>query len=242
MSKAEGAIAGSDAAKGAAEAYARVRQTSDIQYAPINPPANPPLKRTPPEVPEWLKAIGRFFEWIGDAIRSVFEPLGKLLGLSWPVLQWILIGLAVLFVLALLYRSFGHLLRLRKPATAEVESEWIPDRGQAVALLDEADRLAASGEYEAATHLLLQRSVYHIETARPGLLPPASTAREIATHPQLPERARLAFSTIAARVERSLFALRRLDLADWQQARAAYADFALARLDDGARTEAIAPA
>jgi len=33
---------------------------------------------------------------------------------------------------------------------------------------------------------------------------------------------------IAERVERSLFALRRLGADDWQAARAAYADFALA--------------
>jgi hypothetical protein len=40
-------------------------------------------------------------------------------------------------------------------------------------------------------------------------------------------RAREAFAIIAARVERSLFALRELDLGDWQASRAAYADFAL---------------
>ncbi len=50
----------------------------------------------------------------------------------------------------------------------------------------------------------------------------------------LPERARAAFAAIAARVERSLFALRDLDAADWREARAAYSDFALQRLPGGA--------
>jgi hypothetical protein len=103
------------------------------------------------------------------------------------VLQWILLGLAVLGVGLLIWRFAEPLLgRRRKPAD-EAEPEWIPDQGQAIALLDEADRLAAAGRFDEATHLLLQRSVFHIESARPGLLPPASTAREIPACPNAPE-------------------------------------------------------
>jgi hypothetical protein len=111
----------------------------------------------------------------------------------------------------------------------EEEPEWIPDRDAAVALLEDADRLAADGRFGEAAHLLLQRSVHHIAEARPDWLQPASTAREIAVLPMLPERARQAFGAISTRVERSLFALRELDAADWQAARAAYAEFALQR-------------
>ena len=95
-------------------------------------------------------------------------------------------------------------------------------------MLDDADRLAAEGRFDEATHLLLQRSVGQIAAARPEWLEPSSTAREIAALPALPEPARHAFGVIAERVERSLFALRRLGPDDWQAARAAYADFALA--------------
>ena len=56
------------------------------------------------------------------------------------------------------------------------------------------------------------------------------TARELAALPALPDGARTAFGTIAGRVERSLFALRALGAEDWHAARAAYAEFALARL------------
>ncbi len=109
----------------------------------------------------------------------------------------------------------------------------MPDRDEALALLEDADRLAAAGRFDEATHLLLRRSVSQIAGARPDWVHPASTAREIAAISALPDAARRAFALIAGRVERSLFALRALDAADWQAARAAYADFALQRLPSG---------
>ena len=118
--------------------------------------------------------------------------------------------------------------RMRPPALPE--EEWTPDRQAAEALLADADRLAREGRFDEAVHLLLRRSVADIAAARPDWLLPASTAREIASFPRLPERARSAFGVIAQRVERSLFALRRLDEADWSAARGAYAEFALAEL------------
>ena len=107
---------------------------------------------------------------------------------------------------------------------------WAPAAGDALALLEDADALAAQGRYDEATHLLLKRSVGQIAAARPDLVEPATTARELAALPSLPDGARTAFGTIATRVERSLFALRTLSADDWQAARAAYAEFALARL------------
>jgi hypothetical protein len=74
--------------------------------------------------------------------------------------------------------------------------------------------------------------VAHIAATRPEWLHPASTAREIAGLRPLPQRARDAFALIAARVEQSRYALRPLAAADWQAARAAYADFALQRLEE----------
>jgi len=210
-------IAGAEAAQNAVRDWEAVRAASDIQFAPLPPPKPP----APP--PAWLTELGK---WLAD----MFEPLGKALGLSWPVLQWILIGLAALGVLFIFWRLIQPLLdRPRRPKTAQ-EEEWTPDRAAAVALLEDADRLAAEGRYGEAAHLLLQRSVSHISAARPDWLMPASTAREIAASPSLPERARNAFTAIAVRVERSLFALRELDAADWRAARDAYADFALAEL------------
>ena len=216
MTTGSGAIQGAEAASDAARDYAAVRASSDIQFGPVTPPA-------PDPPPEWLKALARF-------LRELFEPLGRALGLSWPTVEKILIGLAVLLVAYILWRVAIQPLLARRSAPAVDEPEWVPNRDAAIALLDDADRLAAEGRYDAATHLLLQRSVRHIADARPDWLGPASTAREIAALEALPARAREAFSAIATRVERSRFALRALELTDWQAARAAYADFALARL------------
>ncbi len=194
-----------------------MREAGDIQFAPVEP-------KPPPETPGWLERLN---EWL----RELFEPLGRALGMSWPTVQWVLIALAVLMALVTAWFLLAPLIerwRLRQPAAPE--EVWSPDRDSAAALLADADRLAGEGRYEDAVHLLLKRSVADIAEARPDWLLPASTAREIALFPKLPERARSAFSVIAERVERSLFALRRLDEADWSAARQAYAEFALAEL------------
>jgi len=209
-------IAGATASAEAARDWQTVRADGDIQFAPL-----PPIEQ--PRTPGWLEALG---EWL----RSVLEPLGKAIGLSWPVIEKVLIAFAVLCALAILWRLLRPLIERLRDRQPEAPPEWAPDRAAAVALLEDADRLAAEGRYGEAVHLLLRRSVGHIAETRPDWLLPASTAREIAAFPMLPERARQAFGAIATRVERSLFALRELERDDWTVARAAYADFALADL------------
>jgi hypothetical protein len=191
-----------------------MRRSTEIQFAPL-----PPIK--PPETPAWLESLQR-------ALETLFGPLAKGLISAWPVIEKVLIAGAVVLALYLAWRLLGPLLGLRR--RVRVEEVWTPIREEALALLDDADRLAAEGRYGEAAHLLLQRSVGQIRAARPGALQPASTAREIAALPQLPQAARRAFGIVVERVERSLFALRDLDAGDWSVARAAYADFALTEL------------
>lgn len=209
-------IAGSTAAGDVLRDWQAVRGDATIQYAPL-PPYRPP----PP--PDWLKTLG---EWL----EKLFAPLGKALGLSWPVVEWLLIALAALAVLFIAWRLAQPLLSRMRHAPPPAEPEWAPGRAEALALLEDADRLAAEGRFGEAAHLLLQRSVRHIAEVRPEWLMPASTAREIMHMPALPRRARAAFATIAERVERSRYALRALDERDWTEARAAYADFALQQI------------
>lgn len=203
----------------AGKAWETIRANQDIQFGTLDPPKAP-------ETPSWFLQLLEFF-----------RPFAEALGMSWPVLQWILLGLFVLLMAWLLWRLVEPMARIRFQKRADTEGEdphgWSPDRAEALALLEDADRLAEQGRYDEATHLLLQRSVGQIREARPGTLEPSSTAREIATLAVLPHRARAAFAVIADRVERSLFALRRLEAADWQAARAAYAEFALADLRAG---------
>lgn len=191
-----------------------MRRSAEIQFAPL-----PPFK--PPETPAWLESLQR-------ALEVIFGPLAKGLIAAWPVIEKGLIVAALVLALYLAWRLLGPLLGLRR--RVRVEEAWTPSREEALALLEDADRLAAEGRYGEAAHLLLQRSVGQIRAARPGTLQPASTAREIAALPQLPQAARGAFTIVVERVERSLFALRDLDAGDWSAARVAYADFALAEL------------
>ena len=203
-----------------AEAFAQMRADPDLQFAPVEmPQAEPP--------PDWLTDVLR---WLG----RIFEPVAQALVSGWPVIKWVLAALAVLTLAYLLWRLLGPDLFASRRRKETVEEDWTPERAAALALLEDADRLAAQGRYDEATHLLLQRSVGQIAAARPDLFEPSSTARELAAEPALPEAARKAFGVIAARVERSLFALRSLGQEDWQAARDAYAEFALARLRQAA--------
>lgn len=186
----------------------------DIQYAPV-----PPYKAPRSEPPEWLVAIMRF-------IAKLFEPLGRLLGTGWGAIEIVLAALAALgaaWILWTLYQRW----RLTRALTPPASEAPVIDRATALALLEDADALAAEGRFDEAVHLLLQRSVHHIAAARPDWLSPSSTAREIGSIPGLPAAARQAFTLIAREVERSLYALRALAAEDWQRARAAYAAFAL---------------
>jgi hypothetical protein len=195
-----------------------LRGNGDIQFAPLTPPEQQP--------PRWWVD---FIEWLGRVLKPAGDflaSLGDLIGLSGQIMLWLLAGIAAGLVALLLWRLF-HDGRRRRAAPGESTPEWAPDAGEALALLEDADRLAARGRYAEATRLLLKRSVGQIAAARPGLLEPSSTAREIAMLPALSDRARAAFGVIAERVERSLFALRGLTRDDWRTARAAYADFAL---------------
>lgn len=210
--------------------WEQLRADGNIQFAPVTIPD------TPPPEPSWLsQQIDAFFKWLGE----VLAPVGDALGASWWWLQWVLPAIVALLALVLIIRLIDPaLLRFRRKGKGVAgptrEETWRPDAASSLALLEDADRLAAEGRFDEATHLLLKRSVAQISAARPDWVEPSSTARELAALPALPGPARDAFGVIATRVEASLFALRRLDRADWEAARAAYAEFALTRFD-GAR-------
>ncbi len=216
IAETEGASPPSQA--GGSAAWREVRADSEIQFEPVEIPD------VPPEPPGWFQ---QFLDWLGEKI----EPFGRWLGESWPTLKWVLLALVIALILYMVYRTLGPMLGVSK-ARGELDEveEWRPDEQESVALLKDADRLAAEGKYDEATHLLLRRSVGQIASARPDWVEPSSTARELASLAALPDAARSAFAVIAERVERSLFALRSLDRNDWEAARGAYAEFALARI------------
>jgi hypothetical protein len=197
-----------------------LRADEQIQFAPLARPERP-------EPPDWWREVAEFLSDLFSPLADLLGALGRALGMSGQAIMWLLIAGAAVLVAILLVRHLGP-LAVRRTSVDEAALEWTPDSGEALALLEDADQLAAGGRYDEATRLLLRRSVGQIAAARPGLLEPSSTAREIAALATLPEAVRGAFSVIAERVERSLFALRTLSADDWHAARAAYADFALA--------------
>ncbi|MBD2840756.1 hypothetical protein IB285_00630 [Erythrobacter sp. KMU-140] len=207
------------------ESWSSVRNDGDIQFEPIEIPE--PVAEPPGMFEKMLDA---FFDFLGELLA----PIGGFLGYSWPVLKWVLLAALAGFLIYSLINTFGPLRRKQSDRPdAQSQPGWEPDRAESLALLEDADRLAAEGRYDAATHLLLQRSVSHIASARPDWVEPSSTARELAELSALSARARKAFGTISQRVERSLFALRSLDASDWEAARTAYAEFALERIGHG---------
>lgn len=198
----------------ARQAWNAIRQSRDLQFTPLP-------DWTPPPTPDWMMALARF-------LRDLFEPVGRALGLSWPVVEKILLVLAALGV-ALLLWQIGLALRARIVAMRRAPAaapEWSPDAATARALLEEADALAETGRYDEATHLLLLRSLEHIAQQRPHAMTPASTAREIGALPFLSTPARTTFGQLAGLVEQARYALRPLGADEWRDARAAYADFA----------------
>ena len=213
-------------ASGVPDSWRELRNNPDIQFEPVE--VVPPPPPEPPEPGLFDEALRGFFEFLG----AIFAPIGQVLGAAWPVLQWVLLALLVAFVVYMVVRTFGPLAgRNHGPRKAVSEPEWQPDQEESIALLDDADRLAAEGKYDEAVHMLLLRSVKQIADAKPEWVDPSSTARELAALPALSTAARTAFGTISERVERSLFALRALNREDWEAARSAYANFALARIE-----------
>lgn len=206
-----------DSVETGARAWQAARSMREIQFAPALDVTTPP-----PQPPEWLLAIMRF-------LAKLFEPLGKWLGQGWSVIEIVLLALAACAVLWLAWTLLWPLWRDRRRKAAPAP-DWAPERGAALALLEDADRLAAEGRYDEAARLLLERSVHQIASARPQWLTPSSTAREISAIREMPLPAKRAFGDIAAAVERSLYALRSLAADDWTRARTAYAEFALADL------------
>jgi hypothetical protein len=180
-----------------AEAHARLRADGDIQFD---------LPQVPPRE---IHLNGPGFD------------------LTW--LFWGLVAIGAAIILYLIVQAIARRIRTGPgEVTAEREAAaWRPEEKAARALLAEADAMAAAGRYDEAARLLLHRSLEDIATRRPKLLRPALTSREIARVPGLPDAVRGAFAAMAAPVERSLFGGRALDRSAWEEARAAYGDFAL---------------
>jgi hypothetical protein len=151
-------------------------------------------------------------------------------------LLWTVLAVAAATLVALIFMRLRHgewrlpWRRNRAPEyIAYEQEEWTPEAAPVRSWLEEADALAAKGRFAEAIHHLLLRSIEDIARRRPKLVRPALTSRELSASDGIPSAARELFTAIARMVERSLFGGREVGKADWDNARTAYADFALAR-------------
>ena len=209
------------------DAYRTLRGDHAVQFdlTPVAPR---------PPAPEWLRTLGH---WIAD----LFRPVGR--ALEWisslmpaapyaRILLWTVLIAAILALAWLLVQRWRsgewRLPRLRRGGEpAAGEEEWVPPAAPMRAWLEEADALAARGEFAEAVHHLLKRSIDDIARRRPQLVRPALTSRDIAAAEAIPPGARQLFGGIVAAVERSLFGGRAVSAGEWSATREAYANFAL---------------
>lgn len=166
----------------------------------------------PPPPPGWLQPLIDALQAMGPVFKIIF---------------WL--GLAAI-VLAILWFIAREVIRIRLPAKTDKlninDDTWRPAPAAALALLSDADALAAEGRFAEAVHLLLLRSINDIDGRLPNTVRPALTARDIAGLSRLPAAARPAFDRIARVVESSLFGGRPVDRAAFADCRAAYEAFA----------------
>jgi len=211
-----------------ASAHQALRADSSVQFN-LTPPD------PPPQPPAWLKSL---LEWLRDVVKPVFDWVGQLLPDA-PFarfLLWAVLAIAVAALIVGIYYRLRH-GHWRWPwrrqdeagALPVEEEEWQPDAAPVRSWLEEADALAAQGRFADAIHHLLLRSVEDIARRRPRLVRPALTSRELAAAETIPSAARELFTAIARLVERSLFGGRDVGQPDWESARTAYSDFALAK-------------
>lgn len=166
----------------------------------------------PPPPPGWLRPLIEMLEAMAPVFKIIF---------------WL--GLAAI-VLAVLWFIAREVIRIRLPEKTDrlniVDDAWRPAPAAALALLSDADALAAEGRFAEAVHLLLLRSINDVDGRLPNTVRPALTARDIAGLSRLPAAARPAFDQIALAVESSLFGGQAVDRATFLDCRAAYEAFA----------------
>jgi len=181
---------------------------------------------TPPPDPH----AQEFWRKVFEAIGKVFSVLGDLFAPIAPILPYLLYALAAAVVALLLspvVRLFltSRFERLFARDTLKADEPWRPTRAAVTALLGDIDALAAQGLYDEAVHLLLVRSVADINAFRPDLVRMHYSARDILSHPLLPEAARPAFRAIVGWVETSYFAGIAVGKAGFDACRQAYVAF-----------------
>lgn len=177
----------------------------------------------PPDMPNWLEAIFKF-------IGTIFEALSGILG----VIFWVVLASIIAYILFCIGRAFyerrnqiAEMLSKKETAEEELRNvDFRPDETVAKNFLEEADQLAAAGQFGKAIRLLLQSAIGDIQNHIQKRIGIALTAREVGGLGSMPDISRQALHSIIAAVERNVFAEQSVDENDFQTARKDYERFA----------------
>jgi len=196
-------------------AFRKLKRNDSLQFdfTTAEPPA---------ETPQWLKNL--FENGFFKALGGFFQFLGHTL----TILFWVGVGMALMGFLYLIATTLMA-ARFNRSETLEADKPvplYQPEQSQARILLAEIDALAAQGKYAEAVHTLLFRSIQDIDANRPNIIRRSLTSREIGELDILTAESRSVFSNIASIVERSFFGGQEIGQADFDVARAAYAELA----------------
>ena len=114
--------------------------------------------------------LDRLLDWLAALIRRLFAGLSEI-----PNMKWIILGLAILVVLAIsarLWLGSEAEERRRRARPGSVQGGGDP--------WTEADRVAASGDYTAAAHLLYRGVTERLAAAEQIRLHPSKTSGDYA--------------------------------------------------------------
>ena len=114
--------------------------------------------------------LDRLLDWLAALIRRFFSGLSEI-----PNMKWIILGLAILVVLAIsarLWLGSEAEERRRRARPGSVQGGGDP--------WTEADRVAASGDYTAAAHLLYRGVTERLAAAEQIRLHPSKTSGDYA--------------------------------------------------------------
>jgi hypothetical protein len=198
------ADAGAAAEQKLAAAHQVLRQTKGLQFDFTT--------AHPEKPPAWAEALLRFLSEFAPVLKYVF----------WGGLALALVMIAWFIVSELMSGRIDGRMGRKSFTQGGVR----PEPARALALLEEADRLAAEGRFDEAIHVLLFRSIDDISGRRPGAVKPALTSRDIVRLAAMPDEARHAFARIAEAVERTFFGGRPAAKDDFARCRSDYETFA----------------
>jgi hypothetical protein len=157
-------------------------------------------------------------------------PFGRLLDLSLP--RPVVYALAAIILLAVVapeaMRLFSRLAARRRRARPEAPAADAAPAIDLGAALDDAEKLAASGRFGEAAHILLLRTIELIAKSRSLSVRPSMTGREVAALAGLSARQRRSVELLVERVEPAWFGGKPATESDWLECRGAHAALAAA--------------